>query len=125
MLDIWLLAQIYRVIDPVVAPVIAEQVPAVMAMAYAAASGALVMPLVQWLKQLTPGDIPLQATFYSLVLSALAAWGIAAWLAPDLSKETLVLFVLAGDKIAAVAHAGAKTVAKNEQAKIAKLNGGN
>lgn len=93
-------------------PVIAEQVPAIMSMAFAAVSGALVMPLVQWLKQLTPSDVPLQATFYSLILSGLAAWGISAWLAPDLSKETLVLFVLAGDKIAAVTHAGAKTMEK-------------
>ena len=75
-------------------------------------TGGLIMPLVQCVKKYIPGDFPVQPIFYSLALALLVAWVITRLVAPEMSLEDCLVYVIDGNFGAQLTHAAAKTVKK-------------
>jgi len=54
-----------------------EEVPAVYAMVFGVWSAVFIVPMVTWLKAVMPTDIPLRAPFFTVILAAGSAFGLA------------------------------------------------
>jgi|GEM_PF-5083577 len=75
-------------------------------------TGGLIMPLVQCIKKYLPGDFPVQPIFYSLALALLVAWGMTRWLAPGMSLEDCLIYVIGSNFGAQLVHATFRTAKK-------------
>lgn len=57
-------------------------------------SGVIIAPFVTWLEKVLPTNAPVRAPLFALVLAGLLLWGLSWWLAPELTKEELIRYVL-------------------------------
>ncbi len=82
---------------------------------YGAIQAALVVPLVQWIKKIIPGDFPISPVLITYGLSFLSAWGLTQipGFEPGATVAMCVQLAFIGQVGAQAVHATYKTVTKN------------
>lgn len=89
-----------------------ENIPGTFMMVYGAVQAGAVVPIVRQLVKFLPGTLPVQAKLYTGGLSLLAAWLLAMWLAPELTRDDLLTVTLAGYATSDATNASARTIGK-------------
>ena len=81
---------------------------------YGAIQAALVVPIVQWLKNKIPGDFPISPVLITYAMSFLSAWGLTLipGLEPAATISMCVQIAFIGQVGAQVVHSGYKTIIK-------------
>lgn len=87
-----------------------ETLPESFELLYAVLAGALVNPLVEWLKKKISAKVPIGTMFFSAVLSLAAVAAIDAMLHTGLSLDAIVKYALAAHVTAQGVHGVKKTV---------------
>ena len=71
--------------------------------------GSVISPVTTWIKSKLPQDFPVQAALISLVLSGLAAWGLSAIFAPEMTLQQVVSWALTVQVGSQLTHSIVKT----------------
>lgn len=75
------------------------------------ASGAITVPIVNWLKDNVLRDFPLENMVFVVVINCLIAWGVGAILGtPDWTLATAIQYILSAQFGSQVIHSVTKTI---------------
>ena len=72
-------------------------------------TGALVVPLVTWIKTKLPKDFPIQSVFISAVLNFGVVYFLAGAFAPELTMPAIINLAFGAQVTSQIVHAGVKT----------------
>ena len=73
-------------------------------------TGVFVSPIVQWVKQKLPADLPITPVMLNFLLSVLLVKGIAALTMPEVTWNQILNLALQSFATATALHAGKNTV---------------
>ena len=76
---------------------------------YPLLTGAVVVPIVSWIKLKLPTDFPIQSTVLAGLLNIIIIYALAQLFAPDMTWEQIIQFSLGAQVTSQFVHAGVKS----------------